>query len=123
MAANSRTATRTQKARTSKPEVTAAEAQEIEAEYTYVTAELCGKSVRVIPPGDWRQSWQRMLNQGQVDAFAETVIHADDIDVYYELDPTNFAFGEFIADAAEQAGESLGKSHGPAASSRRTRRR
>ncbi|MGW4223040.1 hypothetical protein ACWEG1_06235 [Streptomyces bauhiniae] len=102
--------------------VTEADAQEIEANGHYVTALLCDEEVRVIPPGAWRQSWQRLLGQGQVDAFAERVFHPDDLDLYYELDPTNEEFGEFTNDAAAQAGEPLGKSSGPNRSQRRTRR-
>ena len=131
MAANARTAARKNTTRTqsrsriqeSQPEVTEAEAQEIEADSQYVTALLCGEEVRVIPPAAWRQSWQRLLNQGQIDAFAEKVFHPEDVDQYYDLDPTNEEFGEFVADAAQQAGESLGKSRGPAPSSRNTRKR
>lgn len=105
------------------PDVSEAEAQEIEADGNYVTADLCGEELRIIPPGAWRQSWQRLLNAGQVDAFAEQVIHPDDFDLYMELDPTNTEFGDFVGEAAERAGESLGKSRGPAPSSRNTRRR
>lgn len=104
-------------------EVPAVQAQEAEAEGLYVTALLCGEELQVIPPGSWRQSQQRLLNQGQIDAFAELVIHPDDIERYYDLDPTNEEFGEFVADAAQQAGESLGKSPGSGRSSRRTPRR
>jgi hypothetical protein len=104
-------------------EVTEADAQEIEAVDNYVTADLCGEDVRVIPPGAWRQSWQRLLNSGQVDAFAKIVLHPDDYDLYVDIDPTNEEFGEMVSEAAERAGESLGKSSGPAPSSRRTRRR
>lgn len=104
-------------------EVSAAEAQEIEAEALYVTAFLDGEELQVIPPGSWRQSWQRLLNAGQVDAFAEKVIHPDDLDLFFEIDPTNAELGAFIDEASRNAGESLGKSSGPARSSRRTRRR
>jgi hypothetical protein len=108
-------------------EVSAADAQEIEAEGHYVTALLRhedrSEELRIIPPGAWRLSWQRLLSSGQIDAFADLVLHPDDYDVFVDADPTNEEFGEFIADAAEQAGESLGKSRGPAPSSRRTRRR
>jgi hypothetical protein len=103
--------------------VTEADAQEIEAVDNYVAADLCGEDVRVIPPGAWRQSWQRLLNSGQVDAFAKIVLHPDDYDLYVDIDPTNEEFGEFANDAAQRAGEGLGKSSGPAPSSRRTRRR
>lgn len=106
------------------PLVSAAEAQEVDADPNkYVTASLCGKPVRVIPPGAWRQSWQRALKMGDLDAFAAAVIHPDDLDLYDDLDPTNDEFGEFTQDAGELAGESLGKSGGPNRSSRRMRRR
>jgi hypothetical protein len=98
-------------------------AQEIEALGHYVTADLCGEQVRIVPPGAWRQSWQEHLHAGRINQFASYVIHPADLDLYDELDPTNDEFGEFVGEAAERAGESLGKSRGPAASSRRTRRR
>lgn len=104
-------------------EVSAAEAQEIEAVNKYVTALLCDEEIRIIPPGAWRQSWQRLAAQGQIDAFAQIILHPDDYELYVDIDPTNEEWGEFVADAADQAGESLGKSSGPATSSRRTRRR
>lgn len=109
--------------KTETPE-TPAEAQETEAETGhYVTASLAGKPVRIIPPGAWRMSWQRKLKAGDFDAFAEEVLHPEDFELYEELDPTNDQFSEFIADAAELAGEALGKSSGPRRSSRSTRRR
>lgn len=104
-------------------QVSAAGAQEIEAVSKHVTALLCGEEVRIIPPGAWRQSWQRLAAQGQIDAFAQIVLHPDDYDLYIDIDPTNEEWGEFVSDAAEQAGEGLGNSRGPAPSSRRTRRR
>jgi hypothetical protein len=104
-------------------EVTAAEAQEIEAEGHYVTTTLCGEEVQVIPPSAWRSSWQRMLNQGDLDGFAEKVLQPDDYERYLELDPTIVEFMEFAQEAASLVGESLGNSRGPAPSSRATRRR
>jgi hypothetical protein len=104
-------------------EVSAAEAQEIEAEGHYVTAELCGEDVQIIPPSAWRSSWQRMLNQGDLDGFAEKIFHPDDYDLYLELDPTIVEFIEFTQEASSRLGESPGNSRGPAPSSRRTRRR
>ncbi|WP_328336725.1 hypothetical protein [Streptomyces violaceus] len=104
-------------------EVSAAEAQEIEAEGHYVTATLCGEEVQIIPPSAWRSSWQRMLNEGDLDGFAEKVLAPDDYEFYLELDPTIVEFMEFTQEAAAQVGESLGNSRGPAPSSRRTRRR
>lgn len=100
-----------------------AEAQEIEAEGHYVTASLAGEELRIIPPGAWRQSWQTALARGQFNTFAETVVHPDDLDLYFEIDPTNDEFEQFVESAAKLSGESLGKSRGPARSSRRTRRR
>jgi hypothetical protein len=104
-------------------DVTAADAQETEAEGHYVTASLCGEELQIIPPGAWRQSWHRLLNRGMFDEFAELVLHPDDVDVYFDIDPTNDEFNDFVTDAASQSGESLGKSRGPARSSKRTRRR
>lgn len=98
-------------------------AQEIEAEGHYVTALLDGDEIRIVPPGAWRQSWQTALANGQFLAFAEHVIHPDDLDLYFEIDPTNDQFEQFVTDAAQRGGESLGKLRGPARSSRRTRRR
>lgn len=135
MAANARTNSRTQsraaapRVRDVEPadeideEVDAAEAQEIEAEGHYVTAMLDGEEIRVVPPGAWRQSWQTMLAQGQFNGFAKHVVHPEDLDLYFEIDPTNDQFEEFVAEAAKRGGESLGKSRGPNRSSRRTRRR
>lgn len=104
-------------------EVSAADAQEIEAEDRYITAELCGEKVQIVPPTAWRSSWQRMLTQGDFDGFAEKIFHPDDYEFYLEVDPTIIEFMEFTQDAAARVGESLGNSHGPATSSRRTRRR
>jgi hypothetical protein len=105
------------------PDVTEADAQEIEANDRYVIGDLCGEEVRIIPPGAWKQSWRRLLMAGQIDDFADIVLHPDDYELYEELDPTNDEFGDLVNTASERAGESLGKSRGPAPSSRRTRRR
>jgi hypothetical protein len=101
----------------------AAAAQDIEANRHYVTVALVDEPVRVIPPGAWRQSWQTALAQGNFPLFAEKVIHPDDLDLYYDIDPTNDEFGQFVQDAGALAGESLGKSRGRGRSSRSTRRR
>jgi len=105
------------------PEVTAAAAQEIEAEGHYVTALLCGEEVRIVPPSVWRVSWQRMLTQGLIFEFAEKILHPEDFEFFEELDPTAEEFQSFVMDAGEQAGESLGKSEGRSRSGRPTRRR
>ncbi len=104
-------------------EVSASEAQETEAEGHYITATLCGEDVQVVPPTLWRASWQRLLQQGLIDAFAEKIFHPDDFELYVELDPTMQEWGEFTEEAARIAGESQGNSRGPARSSRGTRRR
>ena len=103
-------------------EVSAADAQEIEAD-GYVTAELCGEEVQVIPPSMWRASWQRALNQGQIDVFAQKILHPDDYDFYLEVDPTMEEWLTFVEDASNKAGESLGKSRARSRSGGRTRRR
>lgn len=105
------------------PDVSAADAQELEAEGHYVTALLCGEEVRVVPPAAWRVSWQRMLTQGLIFEFAQKVLHPDDYDFFEELDPTAQEFQEFVTDAGERAGESLGKSKRPSRSGGPTRRR
>ncbi|MCX5176710.1 hypothetical protein [Streptomyces virginiae] len=104
-------------------EPSAVDAQESEAVGHYVVTPLLGEDIRVIPPGAWRQSWQRQLAQGMTDLFAEKVIHPDDLEIYQDIDPTNDEFGHFVSEAARLSGESLGKSRGPGTSSRRTRRR
>lgn len=104
-------------------EASPAVAQEIEAEGHYVTAMLSGDEIRIVPPGAWRQSWQTALANGQFAQFAEHVVHPDDLELYFEIDPTNDEFEEFVTEAASRSGESLGKSRGLATSSRRTRRR
>lgn len=128
MAANARTAARQTAARPksrrpAEPEPTPAEAQEIEADGQYVTAELCGEDVQIIPPVAWRTSWQRMLNSGNLDGFAEKIFHPDDYELYLDLDPTIFEFMTMVEEAGTRSGESLGKSGGPSPSSRRTQRR
>ncbi|GGV45591.1 hypothetical protein [Streptomyces spectabilis] len=105
------------------PEVTAFEAQEIEAEGHYVTALLCGEEVRIVPPDAWRMSWHRMLTQGYIDTFARKVLHPDDFDFFIEIDPTNEEFQNFIADAGDRSGEGLGKSVAPSRSGRRMQSR
>jgi len=105
------------------PDVTPAEAQEIEAAGHYVTADLCGKMLEVVPSGAWRQSTMRMMRTGNIDAFMEQVLSPDSYDVYLDLDPTNDEVADFVNQAGEASGESVGKSSGPKASQRRTRRR
>jgi hypothetical protein len=108
---------------TAKTDVTPAEAQEIEATRHYVTAELCDEKLQIVPPGAWKQSWQRKLRAGDMDDFLEDVLSPESYERYLDLDPTNDELGEFINSAGEMAGESVGKSSGPKASSRTTRRR
>lgn len=105
------------------PEVTPAEAQEIEASGHYVTADLCGKTLETVPSGAWKQSTMRMLRTGNIDVFMERVLSPDSYDLYLDLDPTNDEVGEFVNDAGEKSGEPVGKSSGPTASQKRTRKR
>ncbi|MFE0088756.1 hypothetical protein [Streptomyces sp. NPDC059016] len=102
---------------------TPAEAQEIEASGHYVTAKLCGKDVDTVPGGAWRQSTMRKLRTGDIDGFMEDVLSPDSYELYLDLDPTNDEIGAFADDAGNASGESVGKSSGPKASSRSTRRR
>ena len=102
--------------------VTAAEAQEVEAD-GYVTATLCGEEVQVIPPSMWRMSWQSLLVGGQFYTFAQKVLHPDDYDYFVEVDPTNEEFEEFVAEAGDRSGEPMGKSRARSRSGRPTRRR
>lgn len=121
--AASRPATSRKVAEPGAEEMSAAEAQELEAEGHYITAELCGEEVQIVPPTAWRTSWQRLLQQGMIDEFAQKVFHPDDYELYLDLDPTMEEWLTFTQEAARQSGESLGNSSGPAPSSRRTRRR
>jgi hypothetical protein len=122
-AASRPAATRRKAGEVDETEIGPAEAQEIEAEGHYITATLCGEEVQVVPPTLWRASWQRLLQQGLIDAFAEKVFHPDDFELYLDLDPTMQEWAEFTEEAARMAGESQGNSRGPAVSSRRTPRR
>lgn len=137
MAANSRTTARkttaTRTARTPRElapdvrepddDVTAAEAQELEATGRHITVELCGEPVRAVPNGAWPVSAQRRLREGDLDGFMATVLHEDDYDLYEELDPTLDEFNQFVEDVSDLSGEPQGKSRRPGGSSRRTRRR
>lgn len=130
MAANrsvstARTSPKSRPARTAAPveKVGAAEAQEIEADGHYLTVQLCGSEVEIIPSGAWRQSSMRKLRAGNVDGFMEDVLSPESYVLYEEIDPTNEEFNSFMESASEAAGESLGKSGGPRASSRTMRRR
>lgn len=108
---------------TEKTEVTPAEAQEIEAAGHYVTGELCDMKLQIVPAGAWRQSTMRKLKDNDMDAFLEDVLSPESYEAYLDLDPTNDELGEFINAAGAMSGESVGKSSGPKASPRSTRRR
>ncbi|WP_392750547.1 hypothetical protein [Streptomyces sp. LN590] len=108
---------------TEKTDVTPAEAQEIEATGHYVTGELCNEKLQIVPAGAWRQSTMRKLKANEMDDFMEDVLSPESYEAYLDLDPTNDELGEFINAAGESSGESVGKSNGPRASSRSTRKR
>jgi hypothetical protein len=104
-------------------ELSELEKQEIEAAGEYVSVPINGIETRVKPQRDWRMSDMRFLRDGDIDGWAESVIHPDDIDKFMELDPTMDEFREFSEEAARKSGDSLGKSSGRSRSSRPTRRR
>jgi hypothetical protein len=105
--------------------LTPAEAQEAEALGDYVTVPVgdTGVAVRILPQGQWRMSHMRLLNTGDLEGWAECVIHEDDIDRFLEMDLTLDEFQEFSLDAAKASGDDMGKSRGRSRSSRSTRRR
>ncbi|MFE4857386.1 hypothetical protein [Streptomyces sp. NPDC056670] len=104
-------------------QMSAADAQELEATQQYVTVSLCGEPVRTAPATAWRVSTQRKLRSGDLDGFMADILHQDDYEVYEDLDPSFAEFSQFVVDANELSGESSGKSRGLNRSSRRTRRR
>ncbi|MFE9886879.1 hypothetical protein [Streptomyces scopuliridis] len=106
-----------------KTDVTPAGAQEIEAAGHYVKVVLADEVMEIVPPGAWRQSWQRKLKDGDMDAFLADVLSPDSYRLYLDLDPTNDEIGGMLNDAGEVSGEPLGKSSGPRPSSRSTRKR
>lgn len=113
-----------------KAQITDAKAQETEAdlEGEYVTAPLAGydgvtKDVRALPNIRWRSSAFRALHQGDFDGFMEVILHADDYEIYEDLDPDAEGIGNFAEAVARASGETMGKSSGPSRSGRSTRRR
>jgi hypothetical protein len=102
---------------------TPAEAQETEATEEYATADLAGQPLRVKTIGKWRPSYMRALRLSDFDAWAEGVLHPDDVQTFIEADATFDEINAFVGDAAQAAGEPVGKSTGPAKSSRTTRKR
>lgn len=104
-------------------DVSPADAQALEAEDDYITAELCGEEIQVVPPSRWRASWASLLSRGDLAGFVERAVHPDDVDLFWEIDPTNEEFGHFIGEVTRLAGEPQGNSRGRRASSRPTRRR
>jgi hypothetical protein len=102
---------------------TPAESQEIEATEEYATAELAGQTLRVKSVGYWRPSYMRALRLSDFDTWAEGVLHPDDVSKFVEADATFNEINEFVGEAAQAAGEPVGKPRGRAASSRTTRKR
>ncbi|MFG3046221.1 hypothetical protein ACGFZR_14995 [Streptomyces sp. NPDC048241] len=109
--------------RAEEPEVTAADAQEIEADGDYITVTLDDEPIRVLSATLWRTSWVQQVNLGDFVGFAANVVHPDDLELFQEIDPTIPDFQQFTQDAQELSGEPVGKSRGPNRSSRRTQRR
>ena len=104
-------------------EMSEVEKQEIEAGGEYVSVPVADVEVRVKPQRDWRMSDMRLLNEADLDGWAESVIHPDDLESFMEQDITMGEFQDFAAEAARRAGDSLGKSSAHSRSSRSTRRR
>lgn len=104
-------------------ELSEADKQALEADGEYVPVPVNGVEVRVKPQIDWRMSDLRALNAGDFDAFAKSVIHPADLDVFMDLDLTMGEFRDFSEEAARRAGDSLGKSSPRSRSSRLTRAR
>jgi hypothetical protein len=98
---------------------------EVSAEGTeYVTVELCGEPIRVLPPTKWRTSANDALLSGNVEGWARGCLYGDDYeDVWRQVDPTLEDADEFFAAWAEKSGQSAGKSSPSRGSSRSTRRR
>ncbi|MFD5198799.1 hypothetical protein ACFWM7_01250 [Streptomyces sp. NPDC058375] len=99
------------------------DAQENEATGTYGTATVCDVELRVKPANQWRPSYIRALREGDYDAWAAGVLHADDVQTFIDLDPTFDEINEFTSAAMETTGDTAGKSSGRARSSRSTRKR
>ncbi|MEU3986183.1 hypothetical protein AB0F77_40010 [Streptomyces sp. NPDC026672] len=104
-------------------ENTPAESQETEATEEYATATLADQELRVKTVGEWRPSYMRALRQSDFDTWAAGVLHPDDLDTFIDADATFTEINNFVAEAAEAAGEPVGKRSGRAASSTRTRKR
>lgn len=99
--------------------------QELEALGDYVLVPLPNDTaeVRVLPQIKWRMSVMRFLNEGDLDGWAEAVIHPDDLDDFMDADLDMGEFRDFSEEAARRSGDSLGKSSGRSRSSRGTRAR
>lgn len=104
-------------------ELPEAEKQEIEASGEYVAVPVGDMEARVKPQRDWRMSDMRLLHAGDLDGWAESVIHPADIEDFMALDITMGEFQQFSEDAARLAGDGLGKSSRRSGSSRNTRKR
>lgn len=99
--------------------------QELEALGDYVVVPLPNSTieVRVLPQIKWRMSVMRLLNEGNLDGWAEAVIHPDDLDEFIDADLDMGEFSDFSEEAARRSGDSLGKSSKRSRSSRGTRTR
>jgi formylglycine-generating enzyme required for sulfatase activity len=102
--------------------LTPAEAQEAEASGEFVPVPVGDIKVRVRPQKQWRMSHMRLLNQGDLDGWAESVIHPDDVEDFFDLDVTLAEFQDFAEEAAKATGDDLGKSRGRSKSSGSRRR-
>ncbi|MFD8315895.1 hypothetical protein [Kitasatospora purpeofusca] len=103
--------------------LTPADAQEIEATANYVSVELDGQALRVLPVGQWRPSFLRALRTADFDTWAALALHPEDVEVFVDLDATMDQIGDFTSRAMTAAGEAPGKSGARTKSSRSTRKR
>lgn len=107
------------------PDISPAEAQELEATQQghYMTVPFGDDKWEVVPPGAWRQSWLRQLKAGEMDEFMENVLSPASYELYLDADPTTDELGRFLGSAGDAAGEALGKSSGPRRSSNGSRKK
>ena len=76
----------------------------------HYVGELAGVEIRVLPPGEWRKSANVALRQANWDAWAASAVHADDVEAFQALDPTNDEFSVFIQGALRNFGINQGES-------------
>ena len=71
---------------------------------------LGDKTVRVLPPLDWRSSATEAIGQGRFTTWAHGALHPDDVATWDEVDPTNRQVVAFFDAYKELAGQAPGES-------------